>query len=76
MIFLPRILVYTNFHLVYEMYVLRKFHRKPSSHEPYCSVQAPQNVGQTLYFKFTLHKYEILDLPCLRTSKLDLPVAS
>ena len=36
MIFLPPILVYTNFHFVYEMYVLRKFHRKPSCHEPYC----------------------------------------
>ena len=33
---LPSILVYTNFHSVYEMYVLRKFRRKPSCHEPYC----------------------------------------
>ena len=41
-----------------------------------CIVQTPQNVGQTLYIKFALHKYEILDLPCLRTSKLDLPVVS
>lgn len=79
-IFLPCILVYTSFHFVHEMYVLRKFHHKPSCHEPYClslfcsnSAKCRTNIVQTL---FALHKYEILDLPCLRTSKLDLPVVS
>ena len=78
-IFLPSILAYTNFHFVYEM-CLTKISSETELSEPNCpsmfcwnSTKCRTNIVQTL---FALHKFEILDLPCLRTSKLDLPVAS
>ena len=75
MIFLPSILVYINFHFVY----FENFSGNQAlmNHTVFPRfVQTPQNVEQTLYIKFALPKYEILDLPYLRTSKLDLPVVS